>query len=258
MQKYVEIKRDGLTLRGMLHIPNDVSQKVPMVILLHGFCDDRNEINFVHNELSQRLCEAGIASVRFDMNGSGESDGKFEDMTISSEILDAQAMLRYVRSLDFVDTNKIALHGCSLGGCVASMVAGRCKDQIQALSLWCPAPDLVYNLKEHMTLCGQDVSNIEEDGCADVEGLKLSLKFYQDACTLDPYKEASLFDKNVCTIHGDQDITASCECSYKYKEIFKERCKCMIVKGAEHRFKSFAFREARMQGALDFLKEELL
>lgn len=49
-----------------------------------------------------------------------------------------------------------------------------------------------------------------------------------------------------------------CECSYKYKEIFKERAKCIIVKGAEHRFKSFAFREARMQGALDFLKEELL
>lgn len=44
----------------------------------------------------------------------------------------------------------------------------------------------------------------------------------------------------------------------KNKEIFKERCKCIIVKGAEHRFKSFAFREARMQGALDFLKEELL
>ena len=44
----------------------------------------------------------------------------------------------------------------------------------------------------------------------------------------------------------------------EYKEIFKERAKCIIVKGAEHRFKSFAFREARMQGALDFLKEELL
>lgn len=258
MQKYVEIKRDGLTLRGMLHVPDNVSSKVPMVILLHGFCDDRNEINFVHNELSQRLCDAGIASVRFDMNGSGESDGRFEDMTISSEILDAKAMLNYVESLDFVDSKKIALHGCSLGGCVASMVAGQCKERVQALSLWCPAPDLVYNLKKHLTLCGQDVSNIEKDGCADVEGLKLSLKFYQDACTLDPYKEASLFDKNVCTIHGDQDITASCECSYKYKEIFKERTKCIIVKGAEHRFKSFVFREARMKGALDFLKDELL
>lgn len=64
------------------------------------------------------------------------------------------------------------------------MVAGQCKERVQALSLWCPAPDLVYNLKEHLTLCGQNVSNIEKDGCADVEGLKLSLKFYQDACTL--------------------------------------------------------------------------
>ena len=55
MQKYVEIKRDRLTLRGMLHVPDDISHKVPMVIVLHGFCDDRNEINFVHNELSQRM-----------------------------------------------------------------------------------------------------------------------------------------------------------------------------------------------------------
>ena len=106
MQKYVEIKRDGLTLRGMLHVPDNVSSKVPMVILLHGFCDDRN----------------------------GESDGRFENMTISSEILDAKAMLNYVESLDFVDSKKIAIHGCSLGGCVASMVAGQCKEKIKAMS----------------------------------------------------------------------------------------------------------------------------
>lgn len=258
MEKYVEIVRDGLTLRGMMHVPDDLSNKVPMVILLHGFCDDRNEINFVHNELSRLLCKEGIASVRFDMNGSGESDGLFEDMTISSEIEDAKAMLRFVQSLDFVDQNRIALHGTSLGGCVASMVAGQCRDEIQALSMWCPAPDLVYNLQEHMTLCGQDVSYIEKDGCADVEGLKLSLNFYKDALNLDPYKEASQFDKKVNTIHGDQDITASCQCSYKYKEIFKERATCTIVEGAEHRFKSFAYRKARMDGALNFLKEELL
>ena len=53
------------------------------------------------------MCDAGIASVRFDMNGSGESDGRFEDMTISSEILDAKAMLNYVESLDFVDSKKL-------------------------------------------------------------------------------------------------------------------------------------------------------
>lgn len=258
MEKYVECTRDGLTLRGMMHVPDDMHEKVPMVILLHGFCDDRNEINFVHTELSRRLCKEGIASVRFDMNGSGESDGLFEDMTISSEMEDAKVFLQFVKELVFVDTNKIALHGTSLGGAIASMIAGMYPQDIQALSLWCPASDLIYNLQKHKTLCGQDVSDIEEKGCADVEGLKLSLKFYHDALTWDPYTIARHFDKQVNLVHGDQDITASCQCSYDYKEIYQERAHVTIVHGAEHRFKSFAYRNARMTLAVDFLKRELL
>lgn len=258
MEKYVECIRDGLTLRGMMHVPDHAEGALPMVILLHGFCDDRNEINFVHTELSRRLCKAGIASVRFDMNGSGESDGRFEDMTISSEIEDAKAFLKFVESLDFVDASRIALHGTSLGGAVASMVAGLCKDHIQALSMWCPASDLIYDLQSDMTLCGQDVSDIESKGCADVEGLKLSVEFYNDALTLDPYALASQFDKRVNIVHGDQDVTADCQCSYDYKDLFKDRADLLIVNGSEHRFKSFSFREARMSSALNFLKRELL
>ena len=96
---------------------------MPFVILFHGFCDDRNEINFVHTELSRRLCQEGIASVRFDFAGSGESDGRFEDMTVSGEVADGLAILDYVRGLDFVDKSRVAIHGLSMGGCVASMVA---------------------------------------------------------------------------------------------------------------------------------------
>ena len=73
MERYVECESRGLTLRGMLHVPDQRPGKVPFVILFHGFCDDRNEINFVHTELSRRLCERGIASVRFDFAGSGDS-----------------------------------------------------------------------------------------------------------------------------------------------------------------------------------------
>lgn len=124
MERYVECESRGLTLRGMLHVPDQRPGKVPFVILFHGFCDDRNEINFVHTELSRRLCERGIASVRFDFAGSGDSDGRFEDMTVSSEVEDGLAILDYVKSLDFVDQSRIAIHGLSMGGCVASMVAG--------------------------------------------------------------------------------------------------------------------------------------
>ena len=174
MERYVECESRGLTLRGMLHVPDQRPGKVPFVILFHGFCDDRNEINFVHTELSRRLCERGIASVRFDFAGSGDSDGRFEDMTVSSEVEDGLAILDYVKSLDFVDQSRIAIHGLSMGGCVASMVAGLRDADVCALSLWCPAPDVVYNMK-HKMLCGVDVSDIEEKGYADYEGLRVGL-----------------------------------------------------------------------------------
>ena len=139
MERYVECESRGLTLRGMLHVPDQRPGKVPFVILFHGFCDDRNEINFVHTELSRRLCERGIASVRFDFAGSGDSDGRFEDMTVSSEVEDGLAILDYVKSLDFVDQSRIAIHGLSMGGCVASMVAGLRDADVCALSLWIPS-----------------------------------------------------------------------------------------------------------------------
>lgn len=258
MEQYVECKSRGLTLRGMMHIPDGHEGAVPFVILFHGFCDDRNEINFVHTELSRRLCERGIASVRFDFAGSGESDGRFEDMTVSGEVADGQAILDYVRGLDFVDKSRVALHGLSMGGCVASMVAGLRNEDVCALSLWCPAPDVVYNLKSVKTLCGVDVRDIEKRRCADFEGLKVGLDFYRDALTLDPFAVAAGFTKRVNLVHGDEDVTASVRCSYRYKEIYGDRAELLVVHGAEHRFKSFSFRSARMDSALEFLTRELL
>jgi hypothetical protein len=241
----------------MLHVPDQHEGSIPFVILFHGFCDDRNEINFVHTELSRRLCERGIGSVRFDFAGSGESDGRFEDMTVSNEVADGLAILDYVKALDFVDQKRIALHGLSMGGCVASIVAGLRDQDICALSLWCPAPDVVYNMRSK-TLCGVDASNIEEAGYADYEGLKVGLGFYQDALTLDPFAVAANFTKRVNLVHGDEDVTASIACSQRYKEIYGDRAELLVVHGAEHRFKSVAYRKARMDSAVQFLTQELL
>ena len=148
METYTEFQSRGLTLRGVTHLPDGGGEKFPAVIMLHGFCDDKDEINFVHTELARKLCDRGIAVIRFDFAGSGSSDGLFEDMTISSEIADCLAVLDTVAASDLIDKERIALHGSSLGACIASMVVGMRPDRIKALSMWCPAPDVVYNLKE--------------------------------------------------------------------------------------------------------------
>lgn len=257
MEKHIEFTSNHKKLKGTLRLPDDQAGRVPFVILLHGFCDERNELNFVHRELAERLEDAGIGSLRFDFNGSGESEGRFEDMTISSEVEDAIQALDLVLASDYADPKRIALHGLSLGGCVASITAGRRKEDVAALSLWCPAPDVAYNL-HHKTLCGIDVSDVEEKGYMDVEGLRAGLDFYYDALQLDPFKEAAAFDKEVNLVHGDADVTASCECSKKYKEIFGDRARLLIVPGADHRFTTCDYRKARMDSAVNFLKEQLL
>ena len=160
-------------------------------------------------------------------------------MTVSSEVEDGLAILDYVKSLDFVDHSRIAIHGLSMGGCVASMVAGLRDADVCALSLWCPAPDVVYNMK-HKMLCGVDVSDIEEKGYADYEGLRVGMGFYQDALELDPYAVAAKFTKRVNLVHGDEDVTASIHCSERYKEIYGDRAEFLVVHGAEHRFKSLS------------------
>ena len=266
MEQFVEMtNRAGQVLRGVLHTPEEEAAKatanaqgkLPMVVLFHGFCDDRDEINFVHVELSRRLAQAGIASARFDFAGSGESDGSFEDMTVSGEVADGVDILNWACEQPFVDTSRVAVHGLSLGGCVASMVAGTCPNQVKALSMFCPAPDVVYNMQDHATLCGIDASDVREKGYIDVEGLKLGVGFYDDCLAIDPYAVAANYPGPVNTVHGDADTTASCTCSERYQQLYGSRCSYLVVHGAEHRFKSVEFREARMSSALEFLGKHL-
>ncbi|AST57737.1 Alpha/beta superfamily hydrolase [Thermoanaerobacterium thermosaccharolyticum] len=108
MQEYIECKNENTILRGTLHIPDNVQGKIPVAILFHGFTADRNENRFfMFVDLSRELEKRQIASVRFDFAGSGESDGEFCDMSVSSEIADRNAILNLLLSLDFINTEYI-------------------------------------------------------------------------------------------------------------------------------------------------------
>src|SRR5574344_362483 len=72
-------------LSAVIETPDiKTGQKIPMVIICHGFCGNKNEP--LHKALSDSLLSKGIASIRFDFNGHGESDGDFQEMTVLNEI----------------------------------------------------------------------------------------------------------------------------------------------------------------------------
>lgn len=76
--------------------------------------------------LAKGLAAAGIASIRFDFDGHGKSEGRMQDMTVEKEIADARAVWEYARSLPYVSS--IGLLGHSQGGVIASMTAERLAD----------------------------------------------------------------------------------------------------------------------------------
>jgi len=74
-------------------------EKVPMVIICHGFTGNKNES--LLKAISEGLLKNGIASIRFDFNGHGESEGDFQEMTVPNEIEDALKVYEYVSKLDY-------------------------------------------------------------------------------------------------------------------------------------------------------------
>lgn len=255
MQKSVEIQSNGLTLRGMLHIPSGGNHKTPIVCIFHGFTGNKMEPHFIFVKLSRMLEASGIASVRFDFGGSGESDGDFINMTISKELADAKNILDYVKSLDFVDTTKIGIVGLSMGGAVASMLAGDQNEDVKALCLWAPA-----GIMKELILQGQNKHQAETMsnlGYTDLGGLLLGKEFIEDLMSVDIYGKSARFDKNVLLLHGDKDASVPMVASEKYLEIYETRAVLHIVKNGDHTFNSKECEDEVLDYTLGFLEDEL-
>ena len=88
-QENVEIQGSVGQLKAVIQVPElKAEQKVPMVIICHGFGGhkDAGLLKMISDDLEAK----GIASIRFDFNGHGESEGDFQNMTVLNEIEDAK------------------------------------------------------------------------------------------------------------------------------------------------------------------------
>jgi len=67
--------------------------------------------------MAWKMAQNGIVAFRFDFtDGLGESDGKMEDIKFTEELKDLKAVVDFVAEQDFIDEERMALAGHSLGG----------------------------------------------------------------------------------------------------------------------------------------------
>lgn len=246
------IQRDGLTLRGEIVKPDNI-KKCPIVILMHGFKGNRG-----YDEssnlflLASLLKKSEIASIRFDFNGHGESDGLFENMTVHNELSDGKAILDYVKTLDYV--SDIFILGHSQGGVIASMLSGYYHENFKGVILTAPAATLVDDaIKGECQGVSYDPNNIPDYLEINNGKYKVGGMYFRIAQTLEIYKIASQYTGPVCLIHGDNDTVVDKISSTRYHECYKNS-ELHIINGESHSLNG-RYRENILNIILEFIKK---
>jgi dienelactone hydrolase len=120
----------GHVLAGTLTIPRGVSGRLPVVITISGSGpQDRDEhLPIVpgfrpFRQIADTLGRRGIAVLRLDDRGTGESTGDFSKATSADFADDVRAAIAWLRARPDIDPQRIALLGHSEGAMIAPMVA---------------------------------------------------------------------------------------------------------------------------------------
>lgn len=111
-------------------------EELPLVVLCHGFTGNRQgDGHFA--PLAEDLVAHGIATVRLDFAGCGDSTEPYANYTLANMAADVDSVIGYMQAT--YGTGKTALVGHSMGGRLASLYPQLGQYPVTALALWSPA-----------------------------------------------------------------------------------------------------------------------
>ncbi|CAM3517628.1 hypothetical protein DESA109040_15140 [Deinococcus saxicola] len=189
------------TIPGTLSLPNNASGKLPAVLLLHGFASQKDEVGDMYKSLAAKLVAQGIASLRIDFQGSGDSKIPFEQMTFTNQVSDAQAAFDYLKGRPEVDAARLGLLGFSMGGGVAIKLAANAANPVKSLALW--------SSTSSRSLADIEVGSratAEKEGVVDVDlgftKIKLGKAFYNSIQNQNLEADIGKFRGNTMLVYG--------------------------------------------------------
>lgn len=221
----------GNKLCAILSNPTGDKTK-PIIIMVHGTASSKKTRKIL--ALQQIFDKVGISSFRFDLYGHGESEGKFEDMTVSEGVDDILQAITYVKQKGYT---QIGLVGSSFGG-ICSMIAASKTTDLFVLGLICPVSD--FEEVERLRRSDEEIKEWKEKGFSyyilnSEEKLKLNYSFFEDIQQNLGYTAAKKITIPTIIVHGDADTDVPVEQSIKTSKLIPD-CKLVIVPGADHRF----------------------
>lgn len=239
----ISFENEGLALHGMLHLP-DSRPTYPCVIFLHGYTGNRIEDHRLFVKAARDFCEHGMACLRFDFRGSGESQGDFADVTLDGEITDAFAAISFLRDYDEIDQTGIGLVGLSLGGSVAACVSAA--NTVSSVALWAPSVfvDLLVErggeiVRDPYAWLPENFKDaVKKQGKVDIGGFLRGKAYFESLKKVDPLREIVKYEGPVLIVHGSEDNVVSPMNSELIYDTVKGQRRLIMIDDADHAFSS--------------------
>lgn len=201
------------TLAGTLTLPEG-NNDVPVVVLVSGSGpQNRDEELMGHKPfavIADALARNGIASLRYDDRGVGESTGDFSAATTADFAADAAAGIFFLREWGF---NKVGVMGHSEGGTIAFLLAGDPEwagirpDFIVSLAGMAERGDstLVHQAHRQFELAGVPKAAVGLMVKSTVKKMKKSKPWGPYFLNLDPTPAITAIECPVLALNGEKD-----------------------------------------------------
>ena len=196
-----------------------------LVIVAHGVTSHKERPWLVG--LCDRLAREGIASLRISYSGNGESDGRYEEATITKEVADLGCVIDHLEERNW----RLAYAGHSMGGAVGTLRAAKDARLIAFLSL----AGMVHVARFMERLFGHLEPG--KDVMLGKEHCPLSQGFLDDARAVgDVLDAARSLRLPHLIIHGTEDEIVPYQDALDFCAVTDGRTELVTLEGIDHRF----------------------
>lgn len=225
------LDRRGHRVAAVITVPSPSADGI--AILCHGFLSSKNSTT--NRTLTRLLGDRGLATFRFDFFGQGESEGFFEDITVSLAVDQAQAAVDYVGMKGY---RRIGLVGSSFGGLVGILTTAQ-RREISCLALKCPVVDFAEELRLEFgpdELARWKATDTIPNMMGGTDRVRMKFGLYEDCLRRIAYEPATHITAPTLIVQGEQDELVPLHQSRRLMESLAGPKRLDLLPNADHQF----------------------